>query len=226
MPGYWWPLFHLFYSFSNTEKPFNLLPLSFHLYPLSFTFILETHMITYSTSTSASDLQGILSLQQQNLAVNLPPDEVLSQGFVTVTHRLEDLSRMNDIEAHVIAKDGEQVIGYLLAMTVQSKADFPVLIPMFELFERIQFRKKPVADYHYLVVGQVCVDKNYRGQGILDQCYEAYKNRFKDKYDFAITEIAIKNQRSIKAHNRIGFREIHRYNAPDGVEWSVVVWEW
>ncbi len=183
-------------------------------------------MITYSTSTSTSDLQGILSLQQQNLAVNLSPDEVLSQGFVTVTHRLEDLSRMNEIEAHVVAKDGEQVIGYLLAMTVQSKADFPVLIPMFELFERIQFREKPVAACHYLVVGQVCVDKNYRGQGILDQCYEAYKNRFKDKYDFAITEIAIKNQRSIKAHNRIGFREIHRYKAPDGVEWSVVVWEW
>jgi len=183
-------------------------------------------MITYTTSKTESDLQGILELQQRNLPTNLVPEEVLSQGFVTVTHSLGDLSRMNGIEPHVIAKDGERVIGYLLAMTVQSSADFPVLIPMFELFEQIQFRGKTISNYNYLVVGQVCVDKNYRGQGILDQCYEAYKNHFKDKYDFAITEIATKNQRSIKAHKRIGFSEIHRYEVPNEEEWSVVLWEW
>lgn len=183
-------------------------------------------MIRYTTSKSESDLLGILELQQRNLAINLSREEVLSQGFVTVTHRLEGLQKMNDLEPHLIAKDGEQVIAYLLAMTVHSKADIPILFPMFELFERIQFRGKTVSNYNYLVVGQVCVDKNYRGQGILDQCYEAYKKQFQNKYDFAITEISIKNQRSINAHRRIGFSEIYRYLAPNGEEWSVVVWEW
>jgi len=118
------------------------------------------------------------------------------------------------------------VIAYLLAMTVYSKADIPALIPMFELFDQTPFREKPISGYTYLVVGQVCVDKNYRGQGVLDQCYEAYKKQFQSKYDFAITEIAIKNQRSINAHKRIGFSEIHCYEAPNGEEWSIVVWEW
>lgn len=183
-------------------------------------------MITYTTSRSERDLQGILELQQRNLAVNLSREEVLSQGFVTVTHSLADLKRMNDLEPHLIAKDGAQVIAYLLAMTVQSKTDFPVLIPMFEVFDRIPFRGKTISSCHYLVVGQVCVDKNYRGQGILDQCYEAYRDHFKNKYEFAITEIATKNQRSIHAHKRIGFSEVHRYTAPNGEEWSIVVWEW
>jgi len=183
-------------------------------------------MINYTTSQSERDLHGILELQQRNLAVNLTPDEVLSQGFVTVVHRFDDLKKMNDIEPHLIAKDGERVIGYLLAMTVHSKADIPVLIPMFELFDQTPFRGKPISNYNYLVVGQVCVDKNYRGQGVLDQCYEAYKAQFKNKYDFAITEISMRNQRSINAHKRIGFSEIHRHTAPNGEEWSIVVWEW
>jgi L-amino acid N-acyltransferase YncA len=97
---------------------------------------------------------------------------------------------------------------------------------MFENFEQINFRSKTLSAYNYIVVGQVCVAKGYRGQGVLDNCYAEYKKKFKDKYDFAVTEIATKNQRSINAHKRIGFVEIHRFTGPDNVEWSIVIWEW
>ena len=77
-----------------------------------------------------------------------------------------------------------------------------------------------------MVVGQVCVDKQYRGQGIFDQVYVTYKNYYLNKYDFAITEIANTNIRSLNAQKRIGFKEIHSYLAPDNTEWVVVVWDW
>ena len=41
---------------------------------------------------------------------------------------------MNNIEKHVVAKDGEKVIGYVLAMTEESKFDIPMLLPMFDFF--------------------------------------------------------------------------------------------
>jgi predicted GNAT superfamily acetyltransferase len=183
-------------------------------------------MITYTTSKSINDLAGIIELQKSNLPSNLTQEEIAGEGFVTVVHRLEDLKKMNDIEQHIIAKDDGKIIAYLLAMTSKSKADIPVLIPMFENFEKIKFHDKILSAHKYIVVGQVCVSKGYRGQGILDNCYAEYKNQFKNKYDFAITEIATKNQRSIKAHKRIGFTEVHRFIAPDNVEWSIVIWEW
>jgi hypothetical protein len=133
---------------------------------------------------------------------------------------------MNDIEQHIICKDNEKVVAYILAMTAKSKNDIPVLFPMFEIFNKIIYKGKPVADYDYMVVGQVCVHKNYRGQGIFDRCYEAYRNCFKNRYQFAITEIASANLRSINAHKRIGFSEIYAYTAPDLKEWSVVIWSW
>jgi ribosomal protein S18 acetylase RimI-like enzyme len=183
-------------------------------------------MIVYTTSQDDHDLKGILTLQKNNLARNLSREEVQSQGFVTVLHRLEDLQKMNAIEQHIIAKENDNVVAYLLAMTEKSKFDIPVLVPMFELFESIAYKSKKLSQYNYMVVGQVCVDKKYRGQGVLDKCYDHYINRFRRKYDFAVTEIATSNQRSLNAHKRVGFKNIHEYVAPDGERWAIVVLEW
>jgi len=183
-------------------------------------------MIVYTSSQSDKDLTGILNLQRNNLARNLPPEEIRSQGFVTVLHRLEDLQKMNAIEQHIIAKDNDTVIAYLIAMTEKSKFDIPVLIPMFELFESIKYKNKFLSQYRYMVVGQVCVDKKYRGQGVLDKCYDLYVDTFRTRYDFAVTEIAISNQRSLNAHKRIGFHTVHEYVAPDGERWAIVLLDW
>ncbi len=183
-------------------------------------------MIIYTTAHSKNDLQGILNLQKQNLAAGLPMDEIQSQGFVTVDHSYEQLEKLNDYEKHVIAKENEKVVGYLLAMTKQSRRDIPVLVPMFELFDTISYNNKKISGYNYLVVGQVCIDKAWRGKGILDHCYAAYRDYYRTKYDFAITEIAAINLRSLKAHKRIGFKEIKLYTSPDKTKWSVVLWDW
>lgn len=183
-------------------------------------------MIIYTTANTKKDLEGVLALQKINLARTITKAEIQSQGFVTVDHTYDQLSKLNEHEKHVIAKDNDKVIGYLLAMTKESKHDIPILVPMFAQFDKIYYKNKKIAEYNYMVVGQVCVDKAYRGQGILDNCYEAYKKLFRNKYDFAITEIACSNTRSLSAHKRIGFKEINIYTSPDKTDWSVVIWDW
>jgi GNAT superfamily N-acetyltransferase len=188
----------------------------------------NTHtMITYTTAQSEADLQGILSLQKANLVRNLGQEEIQSQGFVTVDHTYEQLASLNAIEPHLIAKVEDEVVGYLLCMTAASKGDIPVLEPLFELFDGLSYQGRSVSSYHYLVVGQVCVAKAYRGQGVLDQAYAAYRQFFGKKYNFAITEIALTNPRSLNGHRRVGFEVIHQYTDPkSGVEWAVVLWDW
>jgi hypothetical protein len=183
-------------------------------------------MITYTTVQSDKEIDQILLLQKQNLAAGLTKEQINAQGFVTVSHRFEDLKKMNEIEQHVIGKDNDTVVAYLLAMTAQSRFDVPILFPLFEMFERVKYKEKKIAEYKYMVVGQACVAEGYRGKGLFDDCYAAYRNYFKDRYDFAVTEIAIRNQRSVNAHKRVGFESIYEYAAPDGEVWSVVVWGW
>ena len=179
-----------------------------------------------TTSQTDQDLLQILELQKQNLTHALSLEEIDREGFVFVSHRFEDLQKMNSYEQSIIAKEDDKVVAYLLAMTEKSKDDIHSLVPMFETFNQIVYQGKKISEYNYLVVGQVCVSKTFRGKRLLDACYDEYKKRFQPKYDFAITEIAQKNIRSTKAHQRIGFEAIHQYQDSDGIDWNIVVWDW
>ncbi|MDO9375907.1 MAG: GNAT family N-acetyltransferase [Ferruginibacter sp.] len=183
-------------------------------------------MIIHTTAKTSEDLTGILELQQKNLVKNISPEEASSQGYVSVVHSFEDLKKLNDEEPHQVVQSGSAIVGYILAMTKKAKTDIPLLIPMFGLFDELMFRGKPVSTFNYMVVGQVCIDTGFRGTGLFDECYQAYKKRLSTKYSFAVTAIATSNTRSARAHERMGFSELHRFTDPAGVEWSVVVWDW
>ena len=183
-------------------------------------------MINYKTASTQKELEGILLLQKENLAYGLTEEELKSQGFVTVNHNYAQLQKLNDIENHIIAIDDEKVIGYVLAMTQQSKFELPILIPMFDIFSTIMYENKIITDHNFIVVGQVCISKNYRGKSIFKRCYQEYKNYYQTKYDFAITEIASTNLRSLSAHKKIGFDVIHTYESPDKTVWIIVLWDW
>jgi hypothetical protein len=178
------------------------------------------------TKAKDEDLQGILSLQQANLKQHLSPEEVASQGFVTVVHEMDLIRRLNDREQHIIARDGERVVGYTLAMTRDAREDIPVLVSLFNQLETIPLDNQMLSDYRYIVVGQVCVDKAYRGQHVLDRCYATYRDAYEKKYEIAVTDIASTNLRSRKAHQRIGFKEFKSFVDEAGTEWVIVVWDW
>ncbi len=183
-------------------------------------------MIIYTLSETEEELKQILELQKSNLPQNLTEEQIQSQGFVTVNHSIEILKKMNALEKSIIAKDGDKVIAYLLAMRTELRNDIPVLVPMFNIFDKLEYKNRKLSEYNYIVVGQVCVEEEYRGKGILDECYIQYKKQLSGRYDFAITEIVTENQRSINAHKRIGFELLHNYISPDKRKWDIVLWDW
>ena len=183
-------------------------------------------MITYGLAASEEDLKGILELQQKNLPDLLTQEELQAEGFVTVRHNPELLQKMNRDAPSVIAKSDSKVIGYCLAMTKKFREDIPVLIPMFEIMDRLTYQGKSIHAYRYIVSGQVCVDKAFRGQRVLDQMYTCYQQAYRQEHAFILTEISRRNPRSIKAHQRIGFETLTSYTAPDGEDWDIVIWNW
>jgi RimJ/RimL family protein N-acetyltransferase len=183
-------------------------------------------MIKYSIVQTEEEIKGIHTLLETNLAINIPDEIEDKEGFLTVAYSYADLKRMHEIEPSIIAKDKERVIAYVLALDPVVKKDFPILAPLVDLFGNIIYEGKAVSAYNYLIIGQACIDTAYRGKGVFKKIYAAYKERFKDKYDFAISEIASRNQRSMNAHGRIGFIPVHEYTGPDGVVWTVVILDW
>jgi ribosomal protein S18 acetylase RimI-like enzyme len=172
-----------------------------------------------------AELEQILILQRRNLKQELPDEEMRSQGFVTVQHDLAALEQMHALAPSIIAHQGGELAGYALTMPRECRALMPVLVPMFELFDRLMYRGKPLNDHRFYVMGQICIDKAHRGKGLFELLYHKHRELYQRRFDFIITEVSVRNQRSLRAHERVGFQTVHTYrDATD--EWAVVLWDW
>jgi predicted GNAT family N-acyltransferase len=98
--------------------------------------------------------------------------------------------------------------------------EIEVLIPMFERIDSVLSPNKS-----YVIMGQVCVDKNYRKQGIFRGLYDFYRTQLQHEFDYLITEVAVINQRSMNAHESIGFKKIDSYEE-EGINWNIMLWDW
>lgn len=184
-------------------------------------------MTTITTVQSEADIQGILTLQRANLRQNLPADVQANQGFVTVEHNPDVLTRMNQAAPSIIAKDEDAVVGYALTMLPDFRMDVPELRPLFDSIDVLNYQGKPLSDYAYYVMGQVCVADGYRGQQLFDRMYQHHRDVYGSRYQLLITDISERNTRSMRAHRRVGFEPLHSFHDPTlGETWIVVVWNW
>jgi len=164
-------------------------------------------------------LYEILSLQKRNVSTSLSEEDRLKEGFVTVVHDFEMLKALNNACPHSIATYNGKVIGYALSMLRDFKNEIEILKPMFDIIDA-----RIGSKFNYVVMGQVCVDKNYRGQGVFRALYLNLKTIVSPRYNVIITDINKKNVRSLKAHSSIGFKLRHSFFM-NNENWEIVVWE-
>ena len=182
-------------------------------------------MLHPTLTSSTGELQQILILQEENLVQHIDEKELQSQGFVTLRHNLNILQQMHSLAPTVIIKDGDKVVAYALTMLPECRQLMPDLEPMFSLLDKLSWNGQPLNAHSFYVMGQVCIAKQYRGQGLFDELYRYHKKIYQPQFDLFITEIATRNHRSIRAHERVGFKTIHTHR-DELDEWAVVGWDW
>jgi ribosomal protein S18 acetylase RimI-like enzyme len=180
--------------------------------------------LRFTTAQTDNDLRQILALQATNLKSNISEEVKKSQGFVTVCHSWDEIVLLYRSTPQIVAKDGDQVVGYALAMLPSLGKYIPDLKPMFELFAHIPWRGCMLSDSNYYVMGQVCVAEDWRGQGVFEGLYRQHFAIYSPSYDLLVTEVSKSNTRSQRAHERVGFLTILEHQ--DHVDtWNVVAWE-
>lgn len=182
-------------------------------------------MLHPELTSRTEELQQVLQLQEKNLLQQVDENEMKSQGFLTLRHDLATLEQMHRLAPSVIIKDGDTVVAYALTMLKECRELMPDLEPMFTLYEKICWKELPLTSYSYYTMGQVCIAKEYRGQGLFDMLYNHHKKIYQPQFDLFVTEIATRNPRSLRAHKRVGFRPIHTHR--DKLDnWVIVGWDW
>lgn len=175
--------------------------------------------IQYTRVTTFDELEQILVLQKNNATDAISSIEKQNEGFVTVSHTYDILKQMNDACPHIIAKDGDLVIGYALVMLKKFRDEISILSRMFETAAEL------LGDKNYLAMGQICISKEYRKQGIFRGMYDFYKEELQNEFDCLLTEVATNNERSLSAHLNMGF-EVLKTQVSNGVSWELIKWDW
>ena len=172
--------------------------------------------ITYKRAESIEELEQILQLQQVNTLTSISDKERTQEGFVTVQHSFRTLKAMNDQCPHIIAKNNQKVVGYTLCMLKEFKEDIEVLKPMFKNIDNCLKQNEA-----YVVMGQVCIDKAFRKQGVFRGLYNFMKKQLHTAYDLIVTEVDIANSRSLNAHYAIGFKILYSYRS-NNQDWNIL----
>ena len=175
--------------------------------------------------TDQAEIIGIKALQNSNLKSSLTEAEMIQEGFLTASCSLEFLEQMHQLEPAVVAKDGDVVVGYALAVAKALYGHHDLLNDLFTQFDAHRYKGQLLADVDYVVVGQLCVAKTHRGMGLVQKLYGFFQTALSNKYPFLITDVDEKNPRSVKAHLKTGFEIIGTLNY-GGSDWHIVLWDW
>jgi ribosomal protein S18 acetylase RimI-like enzyme len=169
-----------------------------------------------------SDLQGIHLLHLKNLKSNLSEEERKAEGFVSAEYNMDMLLKMHKHSPSIVAKYKEEVVGYALVVPKTFQGNHCLLDDLFETVNTLTYQNKALKDSKYVLCGQLCIEKLYRGQGLVPKLYGTFAHELKNEFDYIITDVASENPRSLKAHKKAGFEVIDSKHY-DGVTWDIIL---
>ena len=190
-------------------------------------------MIHVCTASTRDDFQGIRQLQELNLRRNLSESEIMSEGFVTAEYSVDFLAKMSTFYPAAIAKtENGTIIGYALIVSKQLQGDHALLDDMIEVIDKISLQDKdksiPFKSLPYVLCGQLCVAIGYRGKGLVTDLYNCLRRVVQmstPEVRYVFTEVAHDNKRSLRAHEKCGFKVIqtHTFGATG---FDIILWDW
>lgn len=148
------------------------------------------------------DIEGILALQEKYLYRNLNEEE-RKGGFVTTPFTVPQLEEIITQNGIFIAENEEnQIISYAFAGSWKYFEQWEIFNFMVSRFPKLSFNGSKITTENSFQYGPVCIDKKYRGKGLLNQIFEEMRMEFYKKYPISVTFINKINVISEKAHTR------------------------
>jgi hypothetical protein len=182
-------------------------------------------MLTTKLATTDQEIQQIAALSNANRSTNISEEELSSEGFVSWVYDSEILRTINAITPSVIVMDEEILAGYAITLTSECLRVYPNAAHTYNHVSPLHFKGRPLGEQRFYLMGQICVAKAWRGQGIVGALYNGHRQYYSPLFDALVTEISMVNPRSLKAHQKVGFETIDRH-LENGHDWAVVAWDW
>jgi hypothetical protein len=183
---------------------------------------LQSQPLVQYRKATPSDFEGILRLQNENLITALQGED-LSQGFLTIPLSREQLHSKNRVHGIYVACQGKEIIGYLMAQSVEIAIGSPLIAYMLSRLKEFIYEGAPLLSSKLFVYGPVCIDREHRGQKILDELFNLMLQTLQGEYDVGIAFVSALNPRSYNAHkNKLGMQIADEFEFNGQKYWTLV----
>ena len=182
-------------------------------------------MLTAKLATTDQELLQLAALSNANRSDNISAEEKATEGFVSWVYTPDILRTINAIAPSVIVMDEGALAGYAITLTSECLHAYPAAAHTYNHVLPLHFKGRALGEQRFYLMGQICVAKAWRGQGIVGALYNGHRQYYSPQFDALVTEISMANPRSLKAHQKIGFETIDRH-FENGHDWAVVAWDW
>ncbi|SNC60991.1 hypothetical protein SAMN06265337_0373 [Hymenobacter gelipurpurascens] len=148
------------------------------------------------------DIEDVLTLHRK-YQIDTILEEDKKDGFVTTNFTREQLTKLIQEEQGLfIARHEEAVMAYVMAASWQYWSVWPIFARMIADLPKLTFAGHTLSTENSYQYGPVCVDKAYRGSGLLEAIFEFAREKMSHRYPVLVTFINQINTRSYRAHTQ------------------------
>lgn len=155
----------------------------------------------YRNATIA-DIPQIEELQKR-YHVSFMTEEEKKNGFVTTLFTREQLTELIETEDGIsLGCDGEKIVAYAMAGSWDFWSKWPLFQYMIADLPNTEYLGRKLTTENSYQYGPVCIEMDYRGQGVLQDLFAHSTRQMSRRYPILITFINHVNPRSFDAHTK------------------------
>jgi hypothetical protein len=150
---------------------------------------------------TATDAPALADLANRYTFQNLTEEE-REGGFLTGSFTAAALQAMLTSVPSQVALHDQEVVGFVINSKLAAE-QYPSLVKEISaLLPSLFYRQLPLTQYQWFFYGPVLIRKEYRGQGLLLELFEANKQELRSRFELGVAFIAEQNSASLQLHTQ------------------------
>jgi len=169
-----------------------------------------------------SDIEATLKLHAK-YQVDTIAEEDKKDGFVTTAFTKEELTQLiEQEEGLLIAKEGDEVLAYVMAASWQFWSKWAMFQHMIKELPKLEYMGQTLSVDNSYQYGPICIDKSVRGTKVLKDIFNFSLEHMAKRYPILVTFVNQINPRSYEAHKRkLGLDVIQEFEFNGNRYWEL-----
>ena len=148
------------------------------------------------------DIEKVLELHSK-YQIDSIKQEDKKDGFITTAFTKEQMIDLITLEQGLfIAVENEKVVAYVMSASWKFWSRWPMFAFMMEDLPNLEYLGQKLTVQNSYQYGPVCVDKEYRGSGVLEKIFDFARENMAKRFPILVTFINKINPRSYEAHTK------------------------